>query len=631
MISMQCNTENAGAGSRGLQGGTVCGRFATGFISWYMNRWDWLRNCDEFSGAKSPLGRMWQLRCVILLIIAVGLPPTSVLAAQKPCEAFIGMQFPDGEITLSKTIPAGNFETPNGDTYPVPAFCRVIGVSRPTEQSTIHFEVWLPEDWNGRYYQHGQGGGGGQINYQALVGFLLEGNAVAASDDGHRVKGIDDLYRWAYQQPEKVIDWGYRASKRTRDSAHTLMEAYYGAGPHHSYFAGCSNGGQQGLMAAQRYPQDWDGVLVGAPNISLTRDLASLGFRGQLWLDGPLSRIPAQMLPVIQEAALASCLPQAHVVDGIAADPRYCPFDPAVLACTEKRTDDCLSVPQLTTLNKIYQGAPHPGTGELFQFGFLPTMETGSGWKHFMPVSEPMSDDVATPPTPPVSLSIAEAFYRYVVFDDPQWRLAALNFDRDMVVAYNKKVGGEPLSSVLNADNPDLSAFKNRGGKLLMYFGWGDAAIPAQGGIRYFDDVVERMGGLADTQDFFRLFMAPGMGHCAGGPGANAFGQMVNPALPLPLQNDPRHHIRRALEAWVEEGRAPDKIIATKYVNDKPEAGVAFTRPLCPYPQRAILQGKEENKENEKTESAQRAEHFACEDPPRERLPIHHPETTGVP
>ena len=212
-----------------------------------------------------------------------------------------------------------------------------------------------------------------------------------------------------------------------------------------------------------------------------------------------------------------------------------------------------------------------------------------------MPVTTAESD---TEQQVPPLFAYAEDFFRNIIFfDEPQLDIQALKTSKLVARVNNKTIEGEVLTTALNPDNPDLSKYKKTGGKLLMYFGWGDAAIPAEGGIKYYDSVVNTLGGISQTQDFYRLFMVPGMGHCVGGAGANAFGQGHWPSLPAALQNDSRHNIMRALEAWVERDVAPQKIIATKYVNDDANKGVAFTRPLCPYPQIAIYKGTGDTKE----------------------------------
>ena len=531
----------------------------------------------------------------ILLLLSILLLGCQAQEISANCER-LAADIKLSSVTVEvQSIPAGQFQAPDGQSYLVPSFCRLQGIAKPTRNSSINFEVWLPQKkWNGRYYQHGLGGESGRISYADLAGSLREGNAVATSDDGHITTPASNNFRWAINHPDRVLDWGYRALKQTRDTAHAIINTYYGREPHHAYFAGCSGGGRHGLMAVQRYPEDWDGVLVVAPNTYLIHDLASILARGQLWKNNPAGRIPISKLPLIQKTALNACSANAKVVNGIAGDPRLCRYDPAILSCKDVVTDNCLTRPQIDTLRKIYDGLRQPD-GTLIHPGFAPTLEVDHGWEQWMPVTTAESD---TEQQVPPLFAYAEDFFRNIIFfDEPQLDIQALKTSKLVARVNNKTIEGEVLTTALNPDNPDLSKYKKTGGKLLMYFGWGDAAIPAEGGIKYYDSVVNTLGGISQTQDFYRLFMVPGMGHCVGGAGANAFGQGHWPSLPAALQNDSRHNIMRALEAWVERDVAPQKIIATKYVNDDANKGVAFTRPLCPYPQIAIYKGTGDTKE----------------------------------
>jgi len=512
------------------------------------------------------------------------------------CEDLINLKFPRATVTLAQPIPAGNFLAPDGENYAVPAFCRVHGVSRPTSDSSINFEVWMPENgWSGRYYQHGQGGSGGVISYADLAGFLLSGAAGAATDDGH-VMPADRGLGWALKHPERVVDFGYRALKETTDHAKIVVQTYYGKAPHYSYFEGCSDGGRLALMAAQRFPDDWNGILVGAPGNYRVRFTAGVNaWFGQIWLNNPAGRIPPSKLPAIQRAALAACKPQANVVDGIATDPRFCRLDPAILTCKTKDTDECLTEPQVAMVRTIYDGPRSLRTGEQIYPGYPSTVEgVNGGWDNnitggraSMGFQSSANNAINEP-----SYSIrAKQFYRNFVFDDPQWDFQKLDLDRDIAYAENKLVAGQSLASILNSDNPELSGVNEKIPKILMYFGWADDSVTPLGGIKYYEDVAQKNNGFKKTQGFFRLFMAPGMAHCGGGPGPNSFGQFGRLYTP-PLKDDAAHSITRALEAWVEKGVAPRKIIAAKYVDDKPERGALMTRPLCPYPQIAKYKGR---------------------------------------
>lgn len=496
--------------------------------------------------------------------------------AFSSCLELRDLKLPHSAITQAEPIPAGDFHAPDGNTYKLPDFCRVQGVSKPNKHSKIKFEVWLPSsDWNMRYYQHGQGGEAGQISYSALAGYLKEGSVVGATDDGHTAV-LGAPYTWALNAPEKIIDWGYRALKETSDAAQVITQQFYRQSAHYRYFSGCSRGGQQALTAAQRYPEDWDGVLAGAPDIYLSETIFSFMHRGGRWKYQPKGRIPVAMLPVIQSAALKSCTIKAHVIDGIATNPQYCAFDPAVLACTNESSDNCLTSEQISTLQEIYTGPKDNETLQSIYPGYPSTMETN--WGMSMPIEDPKNKEGEN-----FLLSVGEAVYRNIVFNNPLWQSKQWRY-KDLA---ETRIRGEYLPTIVNAENPDLRRFKEKNGKIMMYFGWSDAAIPPASGIKYYDEVVKTMGGISSTNDFFRLFMAPGMNHCAGGPGANAFSQHPLPTVQSPV-DDSGHSVVRALEYWVEEGKTPKKIIATKYQQDDPKKGVLFTRTLCPYPEYAI-------------------------------------------
>jgi tannase/feruloyl esterase len=377
-----------------------------------------------------------------------GVVLTSVFAAAaghaSDCAALATHALPHVRITAAQPTPA---------RADVPEFCRVQGEAQPTADSHIGFEVWLPASgWNGRYYQLGNGGFAGNIHQPALVAELRRGNAVAATDTGHRANAFDAA--WALHHPEKIVDYGYRSLQETSRAANDLVRAYYGRPASYRYFTGCSNGGRQALMAAQRFPEDWDGILAGAPALNWTDQLAT--------------------------------------------------------------------------------------------FAAQPTGDMRS------------------------QLTFAEQFFRYMVHDDPTWNVGRFAGQRDFDLARERRIGKQTLSQVLDANDPDLTRFEQRRGKLLMYFGWADDLISPQAGVDYYERVVAHMGGAERTQAFFRLFMVPGMGHCQGGAAPHAFGQAyVAPGL----RDDPEHDIRRALEAWVEQGRVPQRIVEAAQVLQPYEKG----------------------------------------------------------
>lgn len=469
----------------------------------------------------------------------------------------------DGTLVLSPTQRLAN----------LPAMCRVQGVSRPTPGSDIRFEVWLPTNsWNGRFMSSGEGGLAGALNYtrNGLDGGLDEivrrGYATASTDTGHRAS---DPF-WAIGHPERVIDYAYRSKHLVTVAAKGLINAYYGQPPVRSYFNSCSNGGRQALVLAQRYPQDYDGYVVGAP-WNLTQR-ATAGF---LWtaraLSEPGANIPPAKLPMIRNAVLEHCDARDGLQDGLIDDPRVCRFDPAVLACKGEDGPNCLTQAQVTAVRQLHQGPVNPRTGERLYPGWAQGSETS--WARMM------NRDVDN--SYPLALGVA--YYRNLIYGDSAWDWRRFDFDRDMAMA-DAKAG--PL---LNAASPDLTAARDRGAKFIFYQGWDDEVLQPENTPSYYEQVMGAMGGQAATQRFARLFMAPGMAHCYLGPGPNSFGG-VGQQLP-PVRNA-QHDLQKALERWVEDGVAPQSMTATKYADDQPGTRqIVMQRLLCPYPSVARYRG----------------------------------------
>ena len=501
------------------------------------------------------------------------------------CDKLINTELPHGRVILASNIPAGPYKTPDGKTYTLPAFCRAQGIAQPSNDSNIHFELWLPsENWNGRYYQLGNGGFSGAIHYGPLAASLQQGSAVASTDDGHQAGGLDAT--WALGHPEKVKDWGHRALKVTADNAKSMLLAFYGKPARHRYFSGCSTGGRQALMAAQRYPEDWEGILVGAP--SSLEQFIGFAWNESVILGKKGSSIAPQKIPAIQQAALRQCTSKTQVINGIATDPRHCRFDPDMLMCSAEENDACLTAAQAAALKKLYQGPRLQEGGQLYP-GYEPTMEA-ERWS---------TSILSDPPEQAVQFRYGRQFLSNIVYGDAGWRTNPFDLDAVWNDVKQQLILGESLDSVMNSRDPNLHKLQQSGGKVLMYFGWGDSLVAPQSGINYYNKVKTAVG-TSNTEDFFRLFMVPGMAHCMAGPGSNAFGQIF--ALPA-LKDDADHSVVRALERWVEEGRAPERIIATKYHNESPEQGVEATRPLCPYPQVSFYLGSGD---------PQSAQHYAC-------------------
>jgi feruloyl esterase len=435
------------------------------------------------------------------------------------------------------------------------SFCRVKGTASPTSDSQIGFEVWIPNNWNGRYLQLGNGGFAGAIPEAGMIAGIAQGYAVAGTDGGHRSEVNTDA-SWALNHREKQIDFGYRALKETTDAAKAIIGAYTGKAPQFSYFSGCSDGGREALMEAQRFPRDFDGIVAGDPANYWTRLMARGAWNAQaLYAMSPASWLYPEKLKLIQAEAVRQCGDQ----DGVIQNPEGCKFRPERIRCKELDAPDCLTDAHLATLAKIYGGPRNPRTGEKIIGGFSPGGEDGpQGWVRWITGSKPGVQG-------PLLQDFASNFFRYIVHADPNYQITLMNFDSDVART------DFDFAPIFNSDNPDLSAFKARGGKLIQYHGWTDPAIPPQDSIDYYKSVQVRMG---DTRAFYRLFMAPGMMHCRYGPGPN-----VLATLP-------------AIRAWVEDGKAPERILATKYQDDDISKPVVRTRPLCAWPARARWDGK---------------------------------------
>jgi feruloyl esterase len=524
---------------------------------------------------------MWKL---IVAVVAMVLPVFGAYA-QKPaapaqtCEGLAQLTLPRAKIVSAQTTATGAFSPPphmapwlvgNAGFYKtLAAFCRLLVEAKPSPDSSIKIEVWMPvTGWNGKLQGLGNGGFGGEIGYLGLGTALQQGYAAVATDTGHSGEATDA--NWALGHPEKVTDFGYRAIHEMTRIAKAAIKAFYGNAPQHSYFGGCSNGGRQALMEAQRFPEDYDGILAGAPANSWTRLLTKALADTQATTLDPASYIPASKLATIARAVNAACDAQDGVTDGILNEPDKCHFDPAVLLCKEGESEKCLTAPQVTALKKLY-GAPNDAQGRQIFPGYLPGAEEGEGgWGPWITGSAPGKS---------LMFAFGGGYFSNMVYQKADWNY------RDAKIDEALKTAGEKTAKTLNATDPNLATFKARGGKLILYHGWNDPAISAISSIHYFESMASRMGG-KETNAFAQLFMMPGVQHCGGGPGPSSFGQ--NAAAD---HKDAQHNIQLALEQWVEKGIAPSAIIATKYVNDDPGTGVKMTRPLCPYPQVAKYKG----------------------------------------
>ena len=494
------------------------------------------------------------------------------------CSELSELKLSGARVVSAKDFAAGAFLPPGLDrskpeaaTYEkLPAFCRVIVEAEPVPQSTIPIEVWMPlAGWNGRFLGKGNGGFAGSFDYRGMAVALSAGYATAATDTGHQADGTDAS--WALGHPEQVIDFGYRAIHEMTGNAKTVIELFYKRPAGHAYFDACSDGGREALMEAQRFPQDYNGILAGAPANDWTHLITAGLAVDQQVLKDQASYVPLAKIPAINSAVLRACDAIDGVRDGVISDRKRCHFDPQVLLCRGVENDACLTAAQVKTVEVIYTGVKD-SEGRLIFPPILPGSEPGDGgWKYWV-----TGESFGTSE----GLKYPVGFFRNMVYEDNNWDWKTANVD-DALKAADAKLAG-----TLNSTNPDLSAFRKRGGKLILYHGWLDPAISPLNTIDYYNGVVAKMGEQA-TRDFIRLYMVPGMQHCAGGPGPFLFGQ-----LGIPTKNTPQENVLVALKQWVEHGAAPGAIIATKLKDDHdPSQGVLMTRPLCPYPAIDVYKG----------------------------------------
>ena len=493
------------------------------------------------------------LRCfaVPLVLVAIGMavavaplpaPPERIAAAQ--CAA------------LSSTDSAGSIlaeAMPGGAS--LAAYCRVTGMLRPVPGSSIGFQLWLPvpERWSGRLQMLGNGGYSSALPLPAMAEALQRGSAVIATDTGHQGDDPD----FAAGRPEAIVDWGSRAVHLSLVQGEKLVARFYGRPATRRYFNGCSTGGHQALMEAQRFPADFDGIVAGAPGSDRVRLNAAF-----LWQyranhrpgDNASPILSRPDLDLLARGSFAAC----HGANGVSAgglasdpwlnDPTQCRFDPGVLACKPGQSAQCLSSEKVEAARKMYRGAPDPRTGEPVTTPWLPGSETGWGayW------ADPRH------PGQPARLN----FWRIWAFGDPGWDWWRFDYGRQFSGVQAR------LSPVIDATDPDLRRFRARGGKLLQYHGLSDPVVSPLDSIRYYERAT-RVSGRAGA--WYRLFLVPGMGHCGGGPGFSRFDAQA------------------AIERWVESGAAPDRIIAGQATAPIPKHESAATRPLCPYPQKAVF------------------------------------------
>lgn len=498
----------------------------------------------------------------VLIAMLIAASTTVTLATQTAdlrnaapaasCESLSDLKLADTTITIAVRQPAGQFSPAgaqgrgtNGPGFAVPAFCRVAATLKPTPASNVKIEVWIPDAaaWNGKFLGTGNGGAGGVISYQALVNGLQRGFATTNTDMGTTTTGLD--FSFGVGHPEMVKDWGYRSTHLMTVIAKAIVSAYYGRAPRFSFFTGCSTGGHQAITEAHRYPDDYNGIVAGAPANNRVRLHMVGAWNYAATHDDPASYIPPAKLPMINRAVLAACDGLDGIVDGVIDDPRRCHFDPATIQCPSASADaaNCLTAPQAGALKKIYAGPHNPRTGERIFPGMYPGGEVNPlGLERTLATAPDAGRPRPAPGLAPWTSG---------------WKGPDFDWDKDVAT-----VVGE-LGPILDDADPNLTAFRNRGGKLILYSGWADPLIPAADVVDYYEGLQKAMGGASATLEFARLFMVPGMGHCGGGTSPNRFDALA------------------ALEPWVEKGTAPGTLVASRVG----QGGVTErTRPLCPYP-----------------------------------------------
>jgi feruloyl esterase len=497
------------------------------------------------------------------------------------CAKLASLSLPWTTVVSSEVVTAGAF-TPPGPEQPsanekrlyggTPAFCRVVLMDKPSADSAIPIEVWMPaKGWNGRFRGVGNGGFAGSIGYSGLALAVVEGYASAATDTGHAGSAGDA--KWALGHPEKVIDYGYRAIHEMTVKAKAVMEAYYAAPARHTYFSACSDGGREALMEAQRFPEDYDGIVAGAPANNWTHMMATtLHYTQAMTLD-PENYIPSSKVPAIQAAVLAECDAADGAKDGVINDPRSCHFKPATMVCKGAETDQCLTAKQAHTLEVLYAGG-HDASGKEIFPGYLPGAEDGpGGWSLWITGHVPMGSAIS---------ALTRGYFADMVYERPEWDYKTASIE-DAMEAASAKTG-----HALDATDPNLKPFLSHGGKLIVYHGWNDPAISALNTIEYYEAMRAATGEkLADSS--VRLYMVPGMQHCTGGPGATNFGQFWLPPGSSP--DDAEHDVNLAMEAWVEKGAVPQDLITGKYAEQAGHFQLQMTRPLCAYPRVAQYKG----------------------------------------
>ena len=515
------------------------------------------------SADNRPLARRLSGAAAVSAMSLVGALMASTAHAAS-CADMASLKLKDVVILSATEVAGGSFTPPDKGARPVaglPTFCRVYASIRPTSDSDIRTEVWLPESgWNGKYDGIGANGLGGAIHYPEMGVALARGYATSATDTGHNNDAGDGV--WAMNHPQKIIDFGYRSTHLTAVLAKDVIKAFYGDRPKYSYFEGCSQGGQEALMEAQRFPDDYDGIVSGDPDYQATHHEIG-GHLFVPWLldaANPNYAFAPTKAKALNDAVNAACDGLDGVVDGVIENPLICKFDPATIQCANGGDGpDCLTAIEVGIVRNLYKGVDQY-MGEGFYGGYLPGSEAAT-WRGFIVAPNGVAGNGHA--------RVGFPFFKYF-YNDPNWDFSKWDWKTDPARIMNFKVGDETMAHAMDVSSPDISALAARKGKVIQYHGWGDSNVSPISSTRFHDRVgaVLRAKGL-NPDDSYRLFMVPGMGHCTGGPGPDKFDMLT------------------AMEAWVERGQAPNQIAAAHVTEGK----VDRTRILCPYPMAAKYNG----------------------------------------
>jgi feruloyl esterase len=489
------------------------------------------------------------------LVWCVGLAVLRSLGLRgEPCSDLSKVSSERVTIQFASVVKSGDFSTTDGEPKlsDLPAFCRVIATLKPTADSKIGIEVWLPvESWNGKFLAVGSGGWGGSIAYGGMADALKRGYVTSATDDGHTGPSADFIVG----HPEKFVDFAYRAEHEMTVEAKALIAAFYKRAARYSYWNGCSGGGREGLLQAYRYPDEFNGIIAGDP-ADMRRNAWALWLANHSFKDRE-DYIPPAKYPMIHEAVLRACDAQDGLKDGLIQNPEACHFELKELLCKGGDQATCLTAKQVRTAQTMIS-APRNANGNVL----FPRLEPGTelAWAR-----------LAGGPKP------ADLFldqFRYVVYRDPNWDWRTFELDRDAAKAAATNHNVDEL-------NPDLTSFAKQGGKLLIYHGWADQQVAPGASIEFYSAATRLSNRSMPRAEWIRLYMVPGMGHCSGGEGPNSFEKIS------------------VLEKWVEQGIAPGPIVASH----KSAGRIDRTMPLCPYPQLARYSG---------TGNRNDAANFAC-------------------